>query len=241
MAVTEHRAVSPGEPDAPPASYRAAWIASGLTLVGMLALSLWAWSQVPEGQPIPVHWGPDGRPDRFGSRFEGLFTFPIATALTAALLGVVPRFEPRGLHLVQSRKAYVALWIAIVLFLGAIHAALALTAAGWPVDIARIVPVGVGVLFLVVGNYLGKLRSNFTAGIRTPWTLSSELSWNETHRAAGRLFVGLGLLLMACGLAGSLRAMLVVVFGGTLPGIGFLLVYSYLVWKRDPERETRGA
>lgn len=222
------------------ASYRAAWIASGITLAGMLALSLWAWSQVPEGQRIPVHWGPDGQPDRWGSRFEGLFTIPIATLLTAGLLGVIPRFEPRGLHLAQSRKAYVALWIALVLFLGAIHAALALSAVGRPVDVARIVPVGLGVLFLVVGNYLGQLRSNFTAGIRTPWTLSSELSWSRTHRAAGRLFAGLGLLLLACGLAGSSSATWIVALGGTFAGIAFLFVYSYLVWRRDPQKQAAG-
>jgi len=232
--------ISPDASEARPASYRPAWIASGLTLAAMLALSLWAWGQVPEGQRIPVHWGLDGQPDRWARRFEGLFTIPIATVVTAVLLGVIPRFEPRGLHLAQSRKAYLALWIALLFFLGAIHAALALTAVGRPVDVARIVPVGLGVLFLVIGNYLGKLRSNFTAGIRTPWTLSSELSWNETHRAAGRLFVGLGLLLLACGLAGSSTATWVVALGGTFAGIAFLFVYSYLVWRRDPEKQAAG-
>lgn len=122
----------------------------------------------------------------------------------------------------------------------AIHAALALTAVGRPIDVARIVPVGLGVLFLVVGNYLGKLRSNFTAGIRTPWTLSSELSWNKTHRAAGRLFVGLGLLLLLCGLTGSTGATWAVALGGTFAGVAFLFVYSYLVWRRDPEKQAAG-
>ena len=55
----------------------------------------------------------------------------------------------------------------------------------------------VGLVLMVVGNYLGKVRSNFFFGIRTPWTLSSELSWNRTHRLAGRLLVALGLVTVA--------------------------------------------
>jgi uncharacterized membrane protein len=115
-----------------------------------------------------------------------------------------------------------------------------LTAVGRPVDVTRIVPVGLGILFLVTGNYFGRLRSNFVAGIRTPWTLSSELSWNRTHRAAGRLFVGLGLLLALLGLTGSWTATWIVALGGTFTGVGFLFVYSYLVWKRDPDKQAVG-
>jgi uncharacterized membrane protein len=53
-----------------------------------------------------------------------------------------------------------------------------------------------------IGNVLGKLRSNFFVGIRTPWTLSSEHVWDQTHRWAGRLFVGAAAVLAV--LAGAM-------------------------------------
>jgi uncharacterized membrane protein len=102
------------------------------------------------------------------------------------------------------------------------------------VNINIAVPVIVGALLMVLGNVLGKFRPNWFAGIRTPWTLSSTESWNKTHRLGGRLFVLLGLLFIIAAvfhqtwtyiLAGVMAAAII---------IG-LFVYSYVVWKRDPD------
>ena len=82
---------------------------------------------------------------------------------------------------------------------------------------------------------MGKIRPNWFVGIRTPWTLSSELSWTKTHRLGGRLFVLVGIAPLASGFVGSTRGLLfglAVVTGCVL----WLLLYSYLVWRTDPEK-----
>ncbi|HEY6565141.1 MAG TPA: SdpI family protein, partial [Pirellulaceae bacterium] len=95
----------------------------------------------------------------------------------------------------------------------------------------------VGLLLMVFGNVMGKIRPNWFVGVRTPWTLSSKLSWTKTHRLAGWLFIGIGVLIAATGMTRS-RWLLI----GTLCGSGAALlgvvVYSYLVYRADPERTT---
>jgi uncharacterized membrane protein len=88
---------------------------------------------------------------------------------------------------------------------------------------------------LVLGNFMGKIRPNWFVGIRTPWTLSSKLSWNKTHRAGGWTFIVVGLVAIAAAfLAGGWG--IGIFLGTTMVGVIGLAVYSYLVWRNDPER-----
>ncbi len=106
---------------------------------------------------------------------------------------------------------------------------------GIQLDVSTVVPILVGGLFVVLGSVVGRIRPNWFVGIRTPWTLSSELSWTKTHRLGGRLFVLMGIALLASGFVGSAWGLLfdlAVVTGCVL----WLFVYSYLVWRADPEK-----
>ena len=101
------------------------------------------------------------------------------------------------------------------------------------------VPAGVGVMFLVIGYYMGRMRSNYMMGIRTPWTLTSELSWQKTHLWGGRAFMLLGVLFALTGFLPISGWWIGVLMGGMLAMIIGLFVYSYLVWKDDPNAERR--
>jgi len=96
---------------------------------------------------------------------------------------------------------------------------------------------GLSVLLIFIGNVLGKVRQNFMLGIRTPWTLSSEMSWEKTHRMGGRLFVLsgiLGILLTIFLPKVAFPFILVAIFGIVL----FSITYSYLIWKDDPNKRS---
>ncbi len=106
---------------------------------------------------------------------------------------------------------------------------------GVQLDGLTVVPVLVGGLFVVLGSVMGKIRPNWFVGIRTPWTLSSKLSWTKTHRLGGRLFVLMGITLLASEFVGSawgLLFALAVVAGCLL----WMVLFSYLVWRADPEK-----
>ena len=59
---------------------------------------------------------------------------------------------------------------------------------------------GTGLMFMVIGNYLPKVKQNNTIGIRVVWTLQDEENWSATHRFSGKIWVVSGILCMLCGL-----------------------------------------
>lgn len=209
-----------------------------LVVVGELLVSAWGWLTIPAGTQIPTHWGIDGRPDGWTPKEPGLLLLPAVTLLLTLLLVVLPRFEPRRRNLARSSGAYRIVVVGIVVLMGGLHFVAVLAAAGTPIEMGRVVSFGVGILFALIGNVLGKVRSNFMFGIRTPWTLASDLAWNRTHRFLGRIWVAGGLvlaLLALLGASGPVLAgwLLVSILLSTIVAV----VYSYRVWKDDPDRQ----
>lgn len=215
-------------------------IGSGIVLLFILSLSAWAWTVIPVDTKIPVHWGLSGQPDRYGRKTEALLIIPIVVLFESLLFSVLPFLEPRKLNLQRSAKAYFAIWIGLLVFMAILHVILILAALGRQIDMNTVMPLLLGALSALTGNYLGKFRSNFFCGIRTPWTLSSELSWSKTHRLGGRLFVILGLCLAATVFFANPSLTLVVMFGGFLLVAAITLPYSYAVWRGDPEKHSIG-
>lgn len=203
-----------------------------LLLSAMFALAAWTWHLAPAR--VPVHWGLDGRPDRFGGRFEGVFLQPLLALGTAVLLAFLPRLDPGRANYATFAGAYAFMRTLVLVVLAGVQVATTETIRGHAVDMMRIVPPMTGLLFIGFGNVLGKVRPNWFVGIRTPWTLSSKRSWSQTHRAGGWVFVGVGLLLTTLSVLRA-PAWRVVVFAVSVVAMLGLVVYSYLVWKDDPD------
>ena len=85
----------------------------------------------------------------------------------------------------------------------------------------------------VLGNVMTRVRPNWIFGIRTPWTLSSERSWRETHRVGGYAFALTGLVVMGTALLAPTRVF-VVLMVGALGTAALSVVWSWMVWRRDP-------
>ncbi|MEM7156858.1 MAG: SdpI family protein [Myxococcota bacterium] len=205
----------------------------------MFGASVWAWPQVPADASIPVHWGFDLQPDRYGGRVEGLFMMPIVGLILSVVMALAPRFAPRRENLRRSRGAYDAIRVAVLAFITMLHGAVVLEATGHALSMSLVLPVSLGLLLVAIGNLMGKLRSNHFVGVRTPWTLSSDLSWDKTNRLAGRIFVGLGGAMMVAGLLGGSSTVLSTLLGGLVAMVVVVFVYSRHVWSRDPNRRTR--
>ena len=205
------------------------WIAPGIILA-MLAFSAAVYSRLPA--QVPSHWGINGQIDGTMSRLVGALFSPAIGILMWLLLLVLPRIDPR-------RDAYAAfsgtlqLFInTLVLFFALIHVGMLGIALGWRIDMPRLIIVGVGPLFAVLGNELGRVQPNWFVGIRTPWTLADPEVWRRTHRVGGRLFFALGLLFAVAGLLLPLAANMVLVMGGVLAIVVFSFGYSYLLWRQ---------
>ena len=214
-------------------------IFSAIVVAAMTVLGVWAWFQLPADAQIPIHWGVDGQPNGYAPKTVGLFLLPLITVGVAAVFWAIPVVEPRRANILKSGKAYQAIWVGTVLLLAAIDLVTTAAALGATIDITLVVFVAVGMLFIVIGNYLPKVRPNYMVGIRTPWTLTSDLSWDRTHRIGGRLFVLEGIVFIVMGLVRPAQGMFVaVLIGGIVLMLVVLFAYSYWVWKTDPGRRT---
>ena len=204
-------------------------------IAAMFVAAAVLWPSAPAR--LPVHWNIAGQVDRYGGKFEGLLGLPLAMLGLYVMFLVLPLIDPKRTNYASFAAAYDTLRWATLVLLAAVYAAILLTSFGYPVDIGFVVPVGVGLLFCLIGNLMSKFRQNWFVGVRTPWTLSSRASWDKTNRLGGRMFLVTGLVLFALALVHTwwmdalLGAMIVAM-------VVWLPTYSYLIWRRDPERQA---
>ena len=209
-----------------------------LVIAAMFAAAAAVWPSAPDA--IPVHWNVSGEVDRYGGRFEGLLLLPLAALVIYLLMRYLPRIDPLRANYARFSGAYTAIRAAVLALMAGIYGMVIAWVQQKPVDMSKLVPAALGGLFLLLGSVLGRVKPNWFVGIRTPWTLSSARSWERTHRLGGWLFMGLGLLFLLTGVFG-LGSAGVGVFGAMLAVVVVLFVYSYFVWRADPEKQAPGA
>ena len=202
-------------------------------LAGMFLLGILSWGSVPER--VPVHWGLDGHVDRYGGRIEGLIGLPLLALGMYALLRWLPRIDPGRANYERFAGAYSTIRLSLTAFLSVTFGLVLLAARGLPVDLEGAIPLLLGGLFLLLGNVMGKIRPNWFVGIRTPWTLSSKRAWDRTHRLGGWMLMANGLVFLAGGSLHSRWATLAGIVALLAVSL-FLILYSYRVWRTDPER-----
>ncbi len=181
--------------------------------------------------PVPSHWNAVGEVDGYTPKPWGAWLFPLITLGVFLLFKVIPWISPHGFRMETFMNVVDILKLTTVLFMLVVGVTTILAARGAQFDPGKIVVPGVGVLLLVIGNYMGKLRKNFFIGIRTPWTLASDEVWARTHRLGGWMFVLAGLFMVVSGLTGwSSRTGLilaVVLVAAFVP-----VVYSFIIYRR---------
>lgn len=209
----------------------------GLLLNAAAAVFAWtAWSRLPA--EVATHWGLNGQPNGWSSRTTFVILMPGLTLLVAFILSIAPRLDPRRRNFPLHEGAYWTVVNAALALFAAINVVMIGYNIGWKINLAAVIGVGLGLLFVLIGNLLTRVRPNWIFGIRTPWTLSSDRAWRETHRLGGYLFVAAGLADVVAAVAWPGAIYVVLLAGGAVAGLGSV-VWSYFAWKRDPEAHGR--
>jgi uncharacterized membrane protein len=202
-------------------------------IAAMFVAAAWAWQQLPD--QLPTHWNLQGEVDGYGGKFVGLLLMPIVAGGMYLLMLILPLFDPGKKNYANFAGVFNVIRLAITLFFAGMFAVTLLVDFGNHVDMTTYVCLATGALFIVLGNFMSKLRPNWFVGVRTPWTLSSKMSWNKTHRLAGWLFVAMGLLLAIAGVV-SVGWFFIATLTFDAICLAWIFVYSYLVYRDDPER-----
>lgn len=208
-------------------------IGESLFWVGSCFLIGWlAYPYLPE--KVPTHFNAQWQPDGWMSRETVLWFMPL---MLAVLWGVLTlcfwlaatekgqlRLEPTDLKLLLGIRTLMGAFMVIT------HAAILAVGLGWLSSPRPVVLPAIGILFVAIGNILPKLKRNWVAGVRLPWTLVNENAWRAVNRTAGYGFTAIGALFLISPLLPSRfdLVLLLSVFALIL----FAVVQAYLVYRR---------
>ena len=196
------------------------------TLAGLLL-----WNRLPD--QMASHWNVNDQVDGYMPKTWGVFMVPLITLGMLLLFLVIPSIDPLKANIAQFREAFnlfIVLMVAFMLYIHALTLAWSLGYTGFKMSTSML--PAMGLLFIFIGFMLRKAKRNFFIGIRTPWTLSNDRVWDETHRLGSILFMASGVLALIGGIFGGMTAfwfLFVPIMGSTI----FLFAYSYVLYQRE--------
>jgi uncharacterized membrane protein len=196
--------------------------------------SFYFYANFPE--QVPIHWNAAGEVDGYGSRAVGAFLFPGIIIGMYLMFLLIPYIDPKKKRYDQFRKVYHVFKTVLVLFMAAMYFIASFNALGYNIQIELWMPIMVGILFILLGNYMSKIKPNWFMGIRTPWTLSSEEVWNKTHRVGGKVFMLGGAMIAFTAFVPTAFRMIIFFTAIGLIVIG-TVVYSYIAYRQEEKNK----
>ena len=201
-----------------------------LTSIVILFPILWGvmiWSQLPN--QIPIHFNFAGQANSFSSKLLAVIGLPIFLLLVHLFVIFVTSRDPKN-QTMNEKMGKVIYWLTPIVSLSLSYLIYS-KALGSTTNPSIFVSALLGLIFVMMGNYMPKLKVNHTVGVRLPWTLQSEDNWHKTHRLAGKLWVLGGLILL---LDAGLPFATPYVMGFVILSIVFIpVMYSYQLSRRD--------
>ena len=203
---------------------KATLIITTLIMLLPMVIGLILWNRLPE--QIPSHWGINGEVDGWSSKPFAVFGFPAFLIAIHWVCVLASQIDPK-------RKNYhpamfqLVLWICPVISL-ITNTMVYVFALGYALRVEIIMPLLVGLMFIIVGNLLPKCRQTYTMGIKLPWTLENEENWNMTHRFGGKVWVLGGVVTMATAFLGSFW----ILVGILIVMVAAPTIYSYLYYRK---------
>ena len=188
-----------------------------------IVIGLIFWNRLPD--TIATHFGSDNVANGWSSKPFVVFGMPAVMLLLHWVCAAATMNDPKKKN-ISDKMFRVILWIVPVISLLTLSMTY-MNALGIAVNIGMVTNLLMGVVFIIIGNYLPKCKQNYTAGIRIPWTLHSEENWNRTHRLAGWLLLLGGILFLNNAFLLSEMMLIVIMALVFVPA-----VYSFFLFKK---------
>lgn len=204
-----------------------------MLLVAIMLLSIigtiLVYAKLPD--QVPSHWNIRGEIDNYSSKEFIYFTALLPVILYGAMK-FIPKVDPKKESYKKHQKAYDITIFTIILFLIGMHWITMSYSLGYPFDMVKYIKISLGILFIVMGNYMPQIRFNYFFGIRTPWTLSSEAVWRKTHIIGGYLYFLIGIIFILSSIFDNSMTFYIAIGSIILMSLAITL-YSYLLYKDE--------
>ena len=188
-----------------------------------IAVGLILWNKLPD--QMAIHFNAANEPDNWASKPFAVVGMPAIIAVIHLVCLFVTANDPKKQNITGVMKTLM-LWICP--FISWLCAGMTI---GYALNAVRnigvVVCVFLGILFMVIGNYLPKCTPNYTIGIKLPWTLSDEGNWRYTHRIGGFCFTAAGLIVLVSAFFGWMWLPLAaLVLAAVVPTVASFLYYK---------------
>ena len=207
-------------------------ILTSIVILLPILIGLMLWNTLPD--QVPTHWNAQGEVDGWSSKVFAVFGLPIFLFVIHWMCILATSVDPKKQN-IEGKVLWIVFWICPIVSLLVCTMSYGV-ALGMEFEVDKIMLALMGIVFIVVGNYLPKCKQSYTVGIKLPWTLNDEENWNRTHRMGGKLWVASGIILLLSMLLPA-SAMVVVVLAVIGVAVFVPTVYSYLLFR---EKEKRG-
>ena len=231
---------------------KAMWILSFIPLIGTAIVLQFMPDQVP------MHYDFEGNIDRWGSKYEELIFPVIILAMSLFWTLFIRYYEKKAIRETDEKESAGASSNAKVLgIVGVCMAAMFAVEHGfslygayneatsgasvWSVDIGKVSVVLMGIIFIVIGNFMTKTRINSTVGVRVSWSMYNDNTWRKSNRfgAYAIMIAGVVTIIMAVILKNSFGAAMAAV-GTVILATVVTLVYAHKVYVQEIESEKGG-
>lgn len=210
-------------------STRTTIIVSLIAILAATIASTIVYPRLPE--MAASHWNAAGQVDGYMPRFWAAFLMPIISLGMLLLFLAIPAIDPLKANIEKFREYFNAFITLIILFMLLIHGVTLAWNLGYDqFNIGNAIIPAVGLILIFAGVMMAKARRNFFIGIRTPWTLSNDTVWDETHKLGSKMFIGAGIITILSAFFGETGFWImfpIVMLAAFVP-----VVYSYILWRR---------
>ena len=200
----------------------------GIILLSFL-IGLYLYPQMPE--TVASHWNARGEADGYMPKFWGLFLLPLISLGLLLLLVLIPKIDPLKANIETFRKYYDGFVVLMMAFLFYLYLLTVLWNIDIRFDMLRALAPAFGALLYYTGVLVENAKRNWSIGIRTPWTLSSDRVWEKTHKLGGRLFKIAGAIAVVGAFFGSYGIVFILV--PVILFAAYAMVYSYLQYQKE--------
>ncbi len=202
-----------------------------ITIVSLPFIYLaYLWNDLPN--KVPLHWNIHGEIDRYGNKLELLIIPFLLPFLVYIVLLVVPKIDPKN-ELKKMGNKWQTIKFLLTTFMSILALFIIYLSKNQSFTSLNYLVLLIGLLYLIIGNYMKVIKANYFIGIKTPWTLENETVWKKTHQLGGKMwFVG-GAIVVICSLIldEPTNFTILLIISGVISIIP--IVYSYVIYRKE--------
>jgi uncharacterized membrane protein len=206
----------------------------GLILVSFL-IGAYLYPYMPE--KMASHWDANGSVDGYLPMLWGLFLLPVISAVLFLAFMLIPKIDPLKGNIEKFRGHFDVFILLLFVFLFYVHMLTMLWNLSYRFNFIQLLAPAFGLIIYYAGIMMENAKQNWFIGVRTPWTLSSEVVWDKTNKLAGKLFKVAGVL-AAMGLIFPKYAIFLILVPVILAAV-YPIIYSYQKYQQEIKAGSR--